>query len=155
MTRDRKMDEVFERLLPSASQEQIEGARLRILSHVRAGTAAESVAVPVSRLNHGDYHILLVLSERECHGYAIMAEVAEVTEGATRFGPGTLYTSIKRLVTAGVIEECGNRPDPKINDEPRRYYRLTGMGQKVLTAESERLAQRLSYARDPQIERPL
>jgi DNA-binding PadR family transcriptional regulator len=147
MTRDRKMDEVFERLLPSASQEQIEGARLRILSHVRSGATAEPVALPLSRLNHGDYHILLVLSEGERHGYAIMAEVAEVTEGATRFGPGTLYTSIKRLVTASVIEESGNRSDPKINDEPRRHYRLTGMGRKVLAAESERLARSNSVMR--------
>ena len=155
MTRDRKMDEVFERLLPSATQEQIEGARQRILSHVRAGTTSEPVALPVSRLNHGDYHILLVLLEGERHGYAIMAEVAKVTEGATRFGPGTLYTSIKRLVTAGVIEESGNRPDPKINDEPRRYYRLTGIGQRVLTAESERLAAPLRYSRDPHTGRSL
>jgi DNA-binding PadR family transcriptional regulator len=155
MTRQRKMDDLFERLLPSASQEQIEGARLRILGHVRSGATAEPVALPLSRLNHGDYHILLVLSEGERHGYAIMAEVSQVTEGATRFGPGTLYTSIKRLVAAGVIEESGNRPDPKINHEPRRYYRLTGTGQRVLAAESERLAQRLRYAHDPQFVRSL
>jgi DNA-binding PadR family transcriptional regulator len=149
----RNMDRLFERLLPSASQEQIEGARWRILDHVRAGAVADPVASPVSRLNHGDYHILLVLSDGERHGYAIMAEVAEVTEGATKFGPGTLYTSIQRLLSSGLIEESQNRPDPKINDEPRRYYHLTGIGQKVLAAESERLAARLRSVSDPQIVR--
>jgi DNA-binding PadR family transcriptional regulator len=84
-----------------------------------------------------------------------MAEVAEVTEGATKFGPGTLYTSIKRLLTAGLIEESRNRPDRRINDEPRRYYRLTAIGQKVLVAESERLSARPDYARDPQIVRSI
>jgi len=148
------MDELFARLLPSASQEQIEGARGRVLARVRAGAVEEPVALPLG-LNHGDYHILLVLSEGERHGYAILAEVAEVTEGATRFGPGTLYTSIKRLQTAGLIEESTNRPDPKINDEPRRYYRLTAMGQKVLAAESERLAARLPHAHNPQILRSI
>ena len=155
MTRDRRMDEIFGRLLPSASQEQIEGARWRILEQVRAGAVAQPIALTVSRLNHGDYHVLLVLSSGERHGYAIMAEVAEVTEGATKFGPGTLYTCIKRLLTAGLIEESGNRPDPRINDEPRRYYRLTGTGQKVLVAESERLAGRHGYAREPQSVRAL
>lgn len=154
MTRDRKMDEVFERLLPSASQDQIEGARWRILERVRAGAVAEPVAV-VGHLNHGDFHILLVLSEGERHGYAIMSEVAAVTEGATKFGPGTLYTSIKRLLAAGLIEESTNRPDYKINDEPRRHYRLTGVGQRVLAAESERLAARLRLVGDPQIVRSL
>jgi DNA-binding PadR family transcriptional regulator len=155
MTRERTMDELFEGLLPSASQEQIEDARSRILARVRAGAVEEPVALPLGRLNHGDYHILLVLSEGERHGHAIMAQVAEVTERATRFGPGTLYTSIKRLLTTGLIEESRNRPDTKINDEPRRYYRLTGIGQKALAAESERLAQPLGYSRNPRIVRSL
>jgi DNA-binding PadR family transcriptional regulator len=155
MKHQRNMHELFERLLPSASQEQIEGARWRILDHVRAGAVADPVGSPVSRLNHGDYHILLVLSDGERHGYAIMAEVAEVTEGATKFGPGTLYTSIQRLLRSGLIEESRNRPDPKINDEPRRYYRLTAVGQKVLAAESEKLAAQLRSVSDLQIVRPI
>ena len=155
MTHDTRMDDVFKRWLPSASPEQVESARWRILERVRAGAAAEPVSLALGRLNYGDYHILLVLSAGERHGYAIMTEVAEVTDGATKFGPGTLYTSIKRLLTAGLIEEARNRPDPRINDESRRYYRLTGMGEKVLTAESERLATRARYAREPQTVRPL
>jgi DNA-binding PadR family transcriptional regulator len=152
MRHQRNMDEHFARLLPSASQQEIEGARWRTLDRIRAGVAAEPAVLPVNRLNHGDYHILLVLSQGERHGYAIMAEVAEVTEGATRFGPGTLYTSIRRLLIAGVIEESKHQPDIRINDEPRRYYRLTGVGQKVLAAESERLAGQLTL--EPQTVRP-
>lgn len=155
MTRDRQMDDLFERLLPSASQEQVEGARWRILDHVRAGTVTEPVDVAIGRLNHGDYHILLVLSAGERHGYAIMAEVSEVTEGATKFGPGTLYTSIKRLLASGFIEESRNQPDLKINDEPRRYYRLSGTGQKVLATESDRLASKIRFPRTQHIVRPI
>jgi DNA-binding PadR family transcriptional regulator len=156
MTRDRRMDDVFERLLPSASEDQIEGARLLLLERVRAGAVgAEPVSMVVPRLNHGDHHILLVLSGGDRHGYAIMAEVADATEGATKFGPGTLHTAIKRLLTAGLIEESRNQPDPKINNEPRSYYRLTGMGEKVLARESERLAARPSYTRDSHIVRPI
>jgi DNA-binding PadR family transcriptional regulator len=154
------MDHLFERLLPSASKEQVESARGRILERVRAHVPAGREEVEGTELfklplNHGDYHILLILENGERHGYAIMSEVEEITEGATKFGPGTLYTSIQRLLTSGLIEESNSRTDPRINDERRRYYRLTGMGQKVLAAESERLAARLRYPHDPQIVRPL
>jgi len=102
-------------------------------------------------LNHADLHILLVLADGERHGYGIMSDVEEMTGGATTFGPGTLYTSIKRLLTSRLIEESVNRPDPKLDDERRRYYRLTALGRKVLTAESERLSVLLRYARSHQL----
>ena len=102
-------------------------------------------------LNHADYHILLALADGERHGYGIMSDVEELSGGATRFGPGTLYTSIKRLLTSGLIEESEKRPDPKLDDERRRYYRLSGLGRKVLSAESERLATLLRYARSHRI----
>ena len=102
-------------------------------------------------LNHADYHILLALADGERHGYGIMSDVEEITGGATRFGPGTLYTSIKRLLTSGLIEESEKRPDPKLDDERRRYYRLSGLGRKVLSAESERLSTLLRYARSHRI----
>ena len=98
-------------------------------------------------LNHADFHILLVLADGERHGYGIMADVEKMTGGATTFGPGTLYTSIKRLLSSGLLEESANRPDPKLDDERRRYYRLTAPGRRVLTAESERLTVLLRYAR--------
>jgi DNA-binding PadR family transcriptional regulator len=155
MTRYKNMDELFERLLPSASHEHIEGARSRILENVRTGALEEPASPAVSPLNHGDYHILVVLSSGERHGYTIMTEVAAVTEGATKFGPGTLYTSIKRLLAAGLIKESRNRKDIAINDEPRRYYRLTGMGQNVLASQSEQFTRTRGYVRGPQIVRSI
>jgi DNA-binding PadR family transcriptional regulator len=106
-------------------------------------------------LNHADFHILLALADGERHGYGIMSDVEEITGGATTFGPGTLYTSIKRLLTAGLIEESANRPDPKLDDERRRYYRLTGLGRKVLAAEAERLSTLLRYARSHRLVKPV
>ena len=97
-------------------------------------------------LNHADFHILLVLADGDRHGYAIMSDVARMTDGGTRLGPGTLYTSIKRLLGAALIAESGKRPDPKLDDERRRYYRLTPLGRKVLAAESARVAKLLRYA---------
>jgi DNA-binding PadR family transcriptional regulator len=84
------------------------------------------------------FHILLALSEGERHGYAIMQEVAESTNGQIKMGPGTLYGTIKRLLEARLIEESDRRPDAKTDDERRRYYCLTGLGQRVVEAEAHR-----------------
>jgi DNA-binding PadR family transcriptional regulator len=92
-------------------------------------------------------HILLALADRERHGYAIMQEVDRLTDGAVRMGPGTLYGTIKRLLAAGLIEEADERPDPDLDDERRRYYRMTRLGMQVLQAESARLAALLAAAR--------
>ena len=72
------------------------------------------------------FHVLLALADGERHGYAIMQEVAENTGGRIKMGPGTLYGTIKRLLEARMIEESDERPDPDLDDERRRYYRLTG-----------------------------
>ena len=84
------------------------------------------------------FHILLALSEGERHGYAIMQEVAQSTHGQIKMGPGTLYGTIKRLLEARLIEESDRRPDAKADDERRRYYCLTGLGQRVVEAEAHR-----------------
>jgi len=102
-------------------------------------------------LNHADFHILLGLADTERHGYGIMLHVEELTDGAMRLGPGTLYTSIKRLLVAGMIEESGERPDPGIDDQRRRYYRLTKLGRKVLAAETARMERMLQHARDKRV----
>ncbi len=86
------------------------------------------------------FHILLALSNGERHGYGIMREIAAATEGQMRIGPGTLYRSIKQMLTTGLIEESDERPDPTLDDERRRYYRLTGYGRQVAQAEARRLA---------------
>jgi DNA-binding PadR family transcriptional regulator len=92
-------------------------------------------------------HILLALADQERHGYAIMQEVAALTDGATRMGPGTLYGTIKRLLASGLIEEADERPDPGLDDERRRYYRITRLGTQVLEAESARMSTLLGAAR--------
>jgi DNA-binding PadR family transcriptional regulator len=84
------------------------------------------------------FHILLALTEGERHGYAIMQEVAESTNRQINMGPGTLYGTIKRLLEAGLIEESDRRPDAEEDDERRRYYCLTGLGQRVVEAEASR-----------------
>jgi DNA-binding PadR family transcriptional regulator len=102
-------------------------------------------------LNHADFHIMLALGDEERHGYAIMLHVEELTEGAVKLGPGTLYTSIKRLLAAGMIEESGERPDPEVDDQRRRYYKLTKLGRKVLTAEVQRMERMLRHARTKRV----
>lgn len=84
-------------------------------------------------------HILVALTCGEKHGYAIMGEVEALSDGAVRMGPGTLYGSVKRLLADGLIEESEERPDPVLDDQRRRYYRLTGLGQQVCAAELQRL----------------
>jgi DNA-binding PadR family transcriptional regulator len=93
------------------------------------------------------FNILLSLADGEKHGYAIMLEVEENTRGEVKMGPGTLYGSIKRMLAAGLIAESEERPDPSLDDQRRRYYRLTGLGQRVTRAEAERLDRQVAVAR--------
>ncbi len=86
------------------------------------------------------FHILLALADGERHGYGIMQEIAAATQGQLRIGPGTLYRSVKQMLAGGLIEESDERPDPALDDERRRYYRLTGFGWRVAQAEAQRLA---------------
>lgn len=97
------------------------------------------------------FHILLALADSERHGYGIMQEVTLRTDGKIHMGPGTLYGSIKRMIGDGLIEESGERPDPRLDDERRRYYRLTNFGQRVAEAEAERLAALVRIARQKQL----
>jgi len=92
------------------------------------------------------FHILLSLSDGDLHGYGIMQEVAEHTAGQIRLGPGTLYGAIKRLLGSGLIIEADERPDPELDDERRRYYRLTDYGRQVLKAEVQRISRMVSVA---------
>ncbi|MEZ4869061.1 MAG: helix-turn-helix transcriptional regulator [Caldilineaceae bacterium] len=98
-------------------------------------------------LKRAEFHILLALAGGEQHGYGIMQEVDALTDGAVQLGPGTLYTTIKRLVEVGWIVEADNRPDAALDDQRRRYYRLTDFGQRVAVAEAQRLAQLVDVAR--------
>ena len=93
------------------------------------------------------FHILMALASQELHGYGIMQEVKERTEGHVVLMPGTLYGAIKRLLKRGMMEEVADRVDPALNDERRRYYRLTDFGMKVLKAEAMRLNNLVLQAR--------
>ena len=92
-------------------------------------------------------HILLALAGEERHGYGIMREVEDRTGGEVRLGPGTLYGAIKRMLADGLIEESDERPALGLDDQRRRYYRITDFGRRVAGAEAERLEDLVSTAR--------
>jgi DNA-binding PadR family transcriptional regulator len=93
------------------------------------------------------FHILVTLCDGERHGYAIMRQVKEDTDGALELGPGTLYGCLQRMMTTGLVEESDLRPDPQLDDERRRYYRITSLGDRVVKAEAKRLAAAVAAAR--------
>lgn len=93
------------------------------------------------------FHILVSLADADRHGYAIIQDISERTDGAVRLGAGTLYRTIQRLLEDGLILETPDRPAPDQDDERRRYYRLTPLGRSVARAEAERLAQLVRLAR--------
>jgi len=97
------------------------------------------------------FQILLSLAGEDLHGYGIMRQVAEQTEGRIRLGPGTLYSSIQSLLEARLIAEVDQREDAKLGNQRRRYYRLTSVGRKVARSEAERLADLLRVARAKKI----
>lgn len=99
-------------------------------------------------LSPAAFHILLALADGERHGYSIMQEIAQQTGGTLRVGPTTLYRSIKHLLEGGLIAEVAERPDAALDDERRRYYRLTTFGRRVASAEARRLEQALSVAHE-------
>jgi len=91
-------------------------------------------------------HIIVAVAGGEKHGYAIMRDVEDLSGGAVTMGPGTLYGSIKRMIDQGLLTEVAERPDPDLDDERRRYYRLTDLGHRVGAAEQQRLSRLLSAA---------
>ena len=92
-------------------------------------------------------HALLALADGEKHGYAIIKEIARRTEDEVRLSAGTLYTLVKRALADGLIVESADRPDPALDDERRRYYRLTPLGRSVVTADVARLESIVEMAR--------
>jgi DNA-binding PadR family transcriptional regulator len=93
------------------------------------------------------FHILVALADGDRHGYAIMRDVAERTEGRLTLHPGTLYTTIRRLLEQELIAELEDRPDADRDDERRRYYSLTPFGRRVARAEVARLEGLVALAR--------
>ena len=93
------------------------------------------------------FHILIALADRHRHGYSIMQDVAARTEGKVQLSAGTLYSSIRRMLEQGLIEELAESPDPSSTDERRRYYRLTRFGRRAAAAEVGRLNALVQQAR--------
>jgi DNA-binding PadR family transcriptional regulator len=93
------------------------------------------------------FQVLVALADGEKHGYAIIKEVARRSGGKVRLRAGTLYTVIRRFAADGLIQETDERPDPALDDERRRYYRLTERGRAVAVAEAQRLEETLAQAR--------
>lgn len=93
------------------------------------------------------FHILLAVADEDRHGYAIIQDVAARTGGELKLSAGTLYRSIQRMLEQGLIVEPRERPEPELDDERRRYYRITEFGRRVAEAEARRLAQLLRMAR--------
>ena len=93
------------------------------------------------------FHILVALADEDRHGYAVIKDVAARTGGALTLSAGTLYRSIDRMARQGLIREVSSRPAKDLDDERRRYYRITPFGRDVVRAEARRLAQMLDLAR--------
>lgn len=97
------------------------------------------------------FHVLIALADGERHGYAIIKEIERRTAGDLWLSAGTLYALVRRFVTEGVIEESAERPDPALDDERRRYYRLTAFGRDVAQAEARRFETLIAMARAKQL----
>jgi DNA-binding PadR family transcriptional regulator len=93
------------------------------------------------------FHILLALADADRHGYGIIQDVAAHTDGALRLSAGTLYRSVQRMLEQGLIVETRERPAPELDDERRRYYRITPFGTAVARAEARRLTELVRLAR--------
>jgi DNA-binding PadR family transcriptional regulator len=98
-------------------------------------------------LPEATFHILMALAEEDRHGYAVIQEVAARTNGELKLGAGTLYRSMQRMLEQGWITETSERPAPDLDDERRRYYRITAQGKAVAREEARRLTQLVKLAR--------
>ncbi len=102
---------------------------------------------PQIALTPAMFQVLLALGDGDKHGYAILKEVEEQTDGHVRLSTGTLYAIIKRLLTEGIVQECRNRPPAEEDDQRRRYYRLTPVGRAMAITEAERMEKLIATAR--------
>ena len=107
----------------------------------------EEHSSPPSQVTPAMFNVLLALADGEKHGYAILKEVAEQTQGEARLSTGTLYGIIKRLLAEGLIAESRTRPSAERDDQRRRYYRVTEAGRGVAAAEAARMEKLIARAR--------
>jgi DNA-binding PadR family transcriptional regulator len=105
-----------------------------------------SATDPLLPLSPVIFHILLSLGEGERHGYALKREIANRTNGKLKLGPGVLYGSINKMLELGLIQESDERPDPHLDDERRRYYKITSLGKQAARAEATRMRELANMA---------
>ncbi|HJS59165.1 MAG TPA: PadR family transcriptional regulator [Vicinamibacteria bacterium] len=110
----------------------------------RMARAREERHLPLSA---AEFEVLIALADGEKHGYAVLKEVARRTGGRVSLSPATLYTIVRRFAADALLVESSARPDPALDDERRRYYRLTEFGRQVAAAEAERMETALAMAR--------
>lgn len=106
-----------------------------------------ATTIPHTPLTPAVLHILLALAPEERHGYGIMKQVEQDSQGSVKMGPGTLYGSIGRMITARLIAESQKKIDPAMDDQRRIYYKITGAGRKTLAAELARYKSVVAVAR--------
>jgi DNA-binding PadR family transcriptional regulator len=117
-------------------------------AHIAARqTFTTSCQTMMTALRPVEFHILLALAGEEQHGYAILQEVARLTAGELEIEPGTLYRALHRMLKDGWVAESARRPAADVDDERRRYYRITPLGRRVATAEADRLWRLVTVAR--------
>src|SRR4051794_8231537 len=122
---------------------------VQLSNYVQCGYthAVNTEAESLLPLPQATFHILVALAGEDRHGYAVIKDVAARTGGALKLSPGTLYRSVDRVVQQGVVREVSARAARDMDDERRRYYRITSFGREVARAESRRLAQMRDLAR--------
>jgi DNA-binding PadR family transcriptional regulator len=118
-----------------------------ILAIVKSMTNNDSNIEALLPLPTATFHILLALAKEDRHGYAVIQDVEQRTGGEIRLSAGTLYRSIQRMLEQGLLRETRDRPAPELDDERRRYYRITPFGQAVARAEARRMADLVRMAR--------
>ena len=111
-------------------------------------TQAAKTPEPAAPLTPAMFQILLALADGEKHGYAIMQQTTQLSDGRFRMGPGTLYTTIQRLLELSLIEEIAEKSAP---ESRRRYYRLTRNGRALLEIEINRLGAVLQLASEKRL----
>ena len=120
----------------------------------RSRLKAESDPEKFLPLSNAEFHILLAIADEERHGYAIMQDVKQSTQGLIRLGPGTLYRSVQELLQKGLIVESDRCPAVD-EDQRRRYYRISSFGRRVLSAEARRLSEAVALAKSKRVLRKL
>jgi DNA-binding PadR family transcriptional regulator len=116
-----------------------------VISRTNTGTTA--AAEPAATMTPAVFHVLLALARGKSHGYRVMQDVAHMTEGETRLGPGTLYRTIQRMLVDGLIEEREMALHDETSDDRRRHYQMTPKGLAVARKEARRLATLVDIAR--------